>query len=139
MKTATRPNVIYDHLKALGIAHVEITYDGSSDSGCIEEVRVLDEDNNILKTPDDVSVTVNYETSTYDIKQHCYRPRMKTETLTLADAITNWAYDLLEQHFAGWENNDGAFGTIRFDVATRKGKIDHETRYTETHYSEVEV
>lgn len=139
MRKATRPKVIYDNLHALGIAYVEIIYDGAGDSGCIEEVRCLDKSGTLRKTPDDVSVTVTYETATYDIKKGGYRPKKKTETVALADAIIQWGYDLLEAHFSGWENNDGACGVIRFDVAKREGRMQHETRYTETHSITVEV
>ena len=45
-------------------------------------------------------------------------------------AVECLAYDVLERTHGGWENNDGAYGDITFDVAERTITLDYNERYT---------
>ena len=49
---------------------------------------------------------------------------------SLAQALENLCYDLLEYEHAGWENNDGAFGVFVFDIAKRSIELEFSARYT---------
>jgi hypothetical protein len=50
---------------------------------------------------------------------------------SLTEAVENLAWDYLEERHAGWENNDGAFGTFVFDVAGRTITLEHNERFTD--------
>lgn len=46
----------------------------------------------------------------------------RSETTPIADAIESLAFDLLTASHAGWENNDGAYGEFRLDVAAGRSR-----------------
>ena len=58
------------------------------------------------------------------------------EDTRLRDAIEKLAYDFLEETHGGWENNDGAYGDITFDVATRTITLAYHERHMDSDYSE---
>jgi hypothetical protein len=55
------------------------------------------------------------------------------------DAAEDYAYFMLEEHFPGWEINDGSAGAIRVDVAAGKLDISFGSRYTDIEWSTKEV
>lgn len=55
---------------------------------------------------------------------------LKRSAVGISAAVESLAYDVLEQTHAGWENNDGAYGDIVFDVAERTIALDYNERYT---------
>ena len=55
----------------------------------------------------------------------------------MRDAIVHWCYELLEDHFPGWEIDGGSNGTIDIDVKKRRGQLEHEARYTEVNSDSV--
>ncbi|MCA1708772.1 MAG: hypothetical protein LC808_38025 [Actinobacteria bacterium] len=54
-------------------------------------------------------------------------------------AATDVAYFLLEEHYPGWEINDGSSGTILVDLATGKLEIEFGSRFTDVEWSHKEV
>lgn len=70
--------------------------------------------------------------SDWDEAKQEYANSFGPEDVALDDAIKDWCYDVLEEHFPSWGNDDGAFGTITIDVATRKGRFEHNERVIET-------
>jgi hypothetical protein len=91
-------------LIGLGIARLEIQYDGCGDSGQIEEVSFWNIDG------EDVTPSLDKRT---------------------ADGVHQFCYDLLEVRHGGWENDDGAYGTFEWDLNSDELIHTHHTRYTE--------
>jgi hypothetical protein len=54
----------------------------------------------------------------------------------LKGIIETLAYDLLESEHGGWENNEGAYGEFRFDVADRTITLGCHIRLSSSEYSE---
>ena len=52
-------------------------------------------------------------------------------SLSLAEAFENLVYDILALKHPGWENNDGAFGELDFDVAAGTIGYTHNQRFTD--------
>ena len=48
----------------------------------------------------------------------------------IADVVESLAYDVLEKTHCGWENSDGAYGDVIFDVAEGVITLDYNERYT---------
>jgi hypothetical protein len=44
--------------------------------------------------------------------------------------VETLAYEVLAMTHCGWENNDGAFGDIVFDVAERTITLEYNERYS---------
>ncbi|MGE0115016.1 MAG: DUF6878 family protein [Steroidobacteraceae bacterium] len=91
-------------LIGLGIARLEINYDGCGDSGQIEEV------------------------SFWNMEGESVTPSLDKRT---ADRVHQFCYDLLEVRHGGWENDDGAYGTFEWDLKSDELIHTHHTRYTE--------
>jgi len=102
--------LIFSALADLQITSVEVTFDGCGDSGQIEDVTI-----------DGASATLD----------SVIREDGETCSCTLAESIETLCYALLEVEYGGWEDNDGAFGTFVFDVATRQIELEFNGRFTD--------
>jgi hypothetical protein len=97
-------------LKAAGVVLALVEYDGNGDSGDIESVVFLDAANQDVKVSDDLE-------------------RRTSDT----------AMDFLCGEHGGWENGEGAYGTISFHVDTGKARIEHNERYESSELYESEI
>jgi hypothetical protein len=68
-----------------------------------------------------------------------FRYRLARSMKRLTELATDALCDHMESLWGGWENNDGAFGTIRLEVDSAKVTLEHNSRYTdhETSVSEL--
>ena len=117
---------LFDFLEARGIALVTVDFDGCGDSGQIEGISAFDEHGEVALPEDKLAIA---ETS----------PAAATATDAgepVKDVIETLAYGLLESEHGGWENNDGAYGEFRFDVAERTITLACNIRISSAEYSE---
>ena len=130
-----RQDPIYDALRVVGVHTLRVRYSGSGDSGSIDEVEALDRDGHLIKLPH-TPVPYTFTHTTYDFKTGSYETETTdTNELPLSEAVEQWCYDLLEEHFPGWENDGGADGTIIIDPSQVAGHIEHTSYFTKS-YSE---
>ncbi len=125
-------------LAALGVAYVHVEYDGSGDSGCIGRVELCDAAHKEIE-PLDEKFDVTLFRSVWRTAANAYQLEPEVRTLSADEAVHEWCYDLLEQHFAGWENDDGAYGAIEFDVAKETIELTHNSRISAIHTETVEA
>lgn len=85
-----------------GVVRVTAEYDGCGDSGQIEDV-----------------VFLGAEDAVCEIEPG------------LAEEVEQVLYDLLEGRHGGWENNDGAFGSFAWTLASRELTHEHNDRFTD--------
>jgi len=57
----------------------------------------------------------------------------------LTRELEDWAYDLLEEHYAGWEINEGSHGDITLFVKERKVLLHHGERVENTRWFDTEI
>ena len=107
-------------LALAGVTHVVVTFDGYGDSGQIEDVQVRAGDDDMVMP----SAIVEISEAVWG------EPEPKLSTVNLATAVESLAYDVLERTHSGWENNDGAYGDITFDVAAHTITLDYNERYS---------
>lgn len=100
---ATEPTVRAE-LQALGITLVQADYDGVGDSGQIDEISFRDETDPGRFIP-------------------IYDP--------LHQQVEDLLYALLNLRHGGWENNDGAFGSFRWNLADGSLEHEHNARFTD--------
>ena len=113
--------VVFDALAAANITHVVIGFDGEGDSGQIDGGAVFIDDA-AVEFPATI-VTLNYAQSGDE--------PVLTHEVSLREAIEELCYGYLEQEHGGWENNDGAFGEFRFDVAERRIALEFNGRFSD--------
>ena len=106
-------------LAAHGITTLTIGYDGGGDEGQVEHVEAFGPAG---------------ATDLPDVE--CRRHGMEFNGTTdeqpdrLTSAIESFGYEVLEGVHGGWEINDGAFGSLTIDVASRSASLEHNSRYT---------
>lgn len=117
---------LFDLLEAQGIVLVTVTFDGCGDSGQIEDILAFDEHGEVA-VPEDKLASAKVDsqavTGTDDGEP-------------VKDVIETLAYDLLQSEHGGWENNEGAYGEFRFDVADRTITLGCNIRISSADYSE---
>jgi hypothetical protein len=89
-------------LKAKGVHTVKVEYSGSGDGGSVDEVICACKD---IEEPIEIGEELHG---------------------LLIDA----ANQLIDEKHAGWENNDGGFGTMKLDVSTGEFEWVHNENYT---------
>ena len=123
-------------LRDLRFKKIIAEYDGYGDSGQFE--NIFDDDGGAL-THLLESETISHEPiekwGSYDGK---WESRQVTES-PIIDFLENIAYDLLEVYHGGWEINDGAFGQVVFDVEKGSISIQHNTRFTDSEFSRLDL
>lgn len=115
---------LFDALAAAGVTSVSVTFDGSGDSGQIEDVQAYAGD----EAADLPEVEIIIASPAWG------DPGFAAATMTVEQAIEQFAYDFLSSTHGGWEINDGAYGEFVFDVAKRTISLDYNARYTSSEY-----
>lgn len=128
-------------MRAQSVHYVSVTYEGSGDSGSIEELTALlaPEDGTLLEPTDYHGVDVD-EPGTQRLEQHCINPEFIekhkdvlccTEPVSFLQAIEYLAAYVTPD---GYENNDGGQGVLIFDSKAGECRCEHGSNYTETSY-----
>lgn len=124
---AENKTILFDRLATTEVASVFVEFDGGGDSGQIECIEARSGDDDPVELPAD-SVTLHLSDDAAGAPRY--------EAQSLRDAIETLAYACLYQSHAGWENNDGGFGTFRFDVAERAIHLEMNTRFSDVQTSD---
>ncbi len=119
-------NGLFDLLEAQGIVLVTVTFDGCGDSGQIEDIVAFDEHGEVA-VPEDKLASAETDTDA---------ATRADDGEPVKDVIESLAYDLLQSEHGGWENNEGAYGEFRFDVANRTITLGCNIRISSADYSE---
>jgi hypothetical protein len=123
-KIALRPankEVLFDGLLHAGVAYVVVSFDGSGDSGQIEDVDARNLNDETVPMPPAQIVLAGID---------CQSKEVVERRLSLEQAIEEMVYDFLSDTHGGWENNDGAYGEFCFDARARTIHLDHNERFT---------
>lgn len=116
-------------LAALAQADIDtasVSFDGYGDEGRIEHVAAHAKDAEVSIPPIVVSLQrVEYHTL-----------KIMAVEEPLAEALGAMAEDLLDQSHRYWEDGDGAYGQVVFDVAGDRIVVNFNARVTVSHASE---
>jgi hypothetical protein len=127
--------VLFDILDRLGVARVEVCFDGYGDSGQIEEITAFDAAGNQIA---DVSgaLTIKTVNESRPVDKDGFHIEVEEKESSVKEGIETICYDCLRATHDGWENSideyDGAYGTFVFDVAARAVKLNISERYIVT-------
>ena len=117
---------LFDALAATGITSVLVHFDGSGDSGQIEDIDATAGDQPAEIPNGNIQIA----------RVRWGDANIERTSLSVRDAIESLAYDFLEQTHGGWENNEGAYGEFTFDVAQRTITLDYNERVETCEYSQ---
>ena len=123
---ADNKRIVFDALEAAGITRVLVQFDGSGDSGQIEEINAVSGDQ-----PRDFPVgKVVIGCATWGAAEVRY------EDCSVRDAVETLAYAFLEETHSGWEINEGAYGEFTFTVPDRSIVLDYNERFEDSEYTQ---
>jgi hypothetical protein len=125
-KVAQAKTCLFDCLEDAGLILITVDFDGSGDSGQIEGIFAFDEYGEVAVP----------RASLPCISLNPVARADTTELQSVSDVVEALAYDLLEEEHGGWENNDGAYGELRFDVTDRTITLAYHERIMTSEYSE---
>lgn len=111
-------------LRRTRAAIVQIAYDGEGDGGQIVDIRACSARKRPVKLFGSVVLDLDETPESYD---------------SLDQALDAFTWAVLDVYHAGFENNEGGFGTIDIDVAKGTVSIDHNDRISELCNTETEV
>lgn len=92
-----------------GVVAVEVEYDGNGDSGQVDSVAFLDSHGDSVEVKADFDIT---------------------------EEFTNLAYSYLERKWGSWEDNEGSYGSLTFDVKKQRCEITHNERVMDENTTE---
>ena len=111
---------LFNALALASVTRVVVSFDGYGDSGQIENVEAQAGDDPVTMP----AATTEIAEAVWD------QAESKRSSVSIAEAIESLAYDVLEKTHCGWENNDGAYGDIVFDVEEETITLDYNERST---------
>jgi hypothetical protein len=76
-------------------------------------------------------VTMRFEASSYLLAESRWERRSEDRCVTLEDALSDFANQVIYEHAGGYENNEGGRGTLMLRTDSGKWTLDHTTYYTE--------
>lgn len=134
LKAASQENLaaICRALEKEKVGSVVVTYDGSGDSGQVEQITYYDPDDKELEEPEGKLEILKGKSTLSDGK---WVETVVPKEVSLSEAIEGIAYAFLEIHSPGWENNEGAYGDLEILVKDRKATLTHNYRFTDTRES----
>lgn len=123
-------DIIFDIMEQEGVKSFEVSFEGSGDSGQVEDIsldgKLLDRKMEGCKVSNGTRWDPKTKKST-PIWEH---------NVSLQSLIESVCYDVLEANFGGWEINDGSYGTFTFDVKKRKVSLTMNERVMDVNTSE---
>jgi len=123
---AANKTALFDALEAAGITSVLVTFDGSGDSGQIEEIGAVSGDQPRDFPAGAVVIGRAYWGADEADRMEC----------SVYQAVETLAYAFLEETHGGWENNEGAYGEFTFSVADRSIILDYNERIETSEYTQ---
>ncbi|WP_337847801.1 DUF6878 family protein [Sphingomonas sp.] len=111
-----------------GVTRVEIYYDGGGDEGSVGDVLAF--------AGDEATVLPAILCDHFALQ---YSGAVESRTMQLEDALSAFAENAVCDHHCGWENGEGAHGTITIDVATGTVNLTHNERFIDYDTTEMEL
>ena len=115
-------------LRAHAIVRVEIHYDGGGDEGTVGDVTAYGMDGEADLPP----ILCDHHSLEYN-------GQVTNRTIQLEDALAAFAENAVCARHAGWEDGEGACGTIAIDVASGAVTLTHNCRFIDYDTTEAEI
>jgi len=115
--------VLHQH----GIQNVTVSFEGSGDSGQIEDISYHPSHGFDPKT-----ATIEHHVSTSQFEDGQWVRTTALTRTSINEAVDELTYSYLQETGVDWYNNDGGYGELVIDVAHGTFSLDINVRYTES-------
>ena len=137
--TSDNRELMFLYLAKKKVKKVEVKYSGSGDSGQIDTIEFDDDAPTGLDeelVPGARRAMYVYHVVNGSIVGQCNTGEADIQLGQLIECVCD---GLLEEHHAGWENNEGASGGFTIDVPKKTIKLTHHECYEAYHTTKREV
>ena len=110
-------------LADLGVTGIKVEYEGSGDSGAIENIVYT---TNKLDSDEETNLDNVHELDAWSEEY----PNLNTLNADLESALQNFAYEKLMNDIDDWYNNEGGYGSIAILVPSGRYHIYNNIRYS---------
>lgn len=119
-------------LKQGGASTATVTYTGSGDSGSVEDVSIQTTEN--AEFDSTAPIIVFAEQGIH--QDGTWLATVVEQQMPIEQALQDFAESALERLYGGWEDGDGASGSVIFDCRGDTVRIEHTAYYTDSDYVE---
>lgn len=119
-------------LRQAGIAQVTVTYVGMGDSGGVEGVEAAAPEGTHFDGL--APVTVHAQRASYN--DGAWQTVEVEQSMPIEQALRDFADEIVDWLHGGWENGDGASGSVVFDCASDSVRVEHTAYFTDSDYEE---
>ncbi|HTM82179.1 DUF6878 family protein [Asticcacaulis sp.] len=123
LNTANR-KALFDALATAGITTVTVEFNGYGDEGQIESIKYDVDGNETTPLIQDLAF----------IRQSSLTEAPSSEPISVDDAVEELLYDLLSQHYCGWQDSEGSYGEFTFDITARTVDLDIALRFVDANH-----
>lgn len=123
-------------MRSAGAKKLEMSYEGSGDSGDVVDISILDGADIPIKNDTLPNVEISLVKRRYDEATDKWIDVVSSEACSF-DVAASYLLDDVIEHFdhSGYENNDGGRGTLTLDAVTGELELEHSDYYTESNTS----
>jgi hypothetical protein len=125
-------DVIIKSLSEVGAVTAEAQYSGGGDSGQVDTVTAFSKDGGEVDITDEMVTVEMFSSSFVDTN---WVETLKPKTISLKEAIEDFATTWVYMNHGGYENNEGGQGTCVFIVDRNEVELLHEDNEVITHHS----
>lgn len=126
-------DIVFDLLSGVGVESFVVNFEGSGDSGQVDEPDEFKPSKSEKKAEKLVNEVVSGARISNGIRwSSAGQEHIWKDNPTLREVIDSVCYDTLEMLHGGWEINEGSYGTFTFDVKKRKVDFDFNERIVQT-------
>ncbi len=124
--------ILLEALRRIGAVRASIAYHGGGDEGFEEQATA----ERCTGTAIDLQGEVRLfeQQNIFDNGQ--WQSRVELLERPLGAALSDYASQVLNQHYGSWEDGDGGYGEVIFDVVSDAVRIEHHAYFTDSDYSE---
>lgn len=125
-------HILLSALRQAGITQVTVTYVGMGDSGSVDGVEAEIPEGTHFDAM--APVTLHAQKATYD--DGTWQTIEVEQSTSVEQALRDFADEIVDWLHSGWEDGDGASGSVVFDCATDKVRVEHDAYFTDSDHTE---
>jgi hypothetical protein len=124
--------ILLSALRQAGITQVTVTYVGMGDSGSVDGVEAEMPEGTHFDAI--APVTLHAQRATYSEGE--WQTTEVEQSTSIEQALRDFADEIVDWLHDGWEEGDGASGSVIFDCPADSVRVEHTAYFTDSEYLE---
>lgn len=124
--------ILLSTLRQAGITQVTVTYVGMGDSGSVDGVETEMPEGTYFDAM--APVALHAQRATYN--DGTWQTIEVEQPMPIEQALRDFADEIVDWLHSGWEDGDGASGSVVFDCAADNVRVEHDAYFTDSDRTE---